>query len=138
MTKQELPDIKGVIREIGSLQRQLDGIDSMIRPRQVADTVKGSSKYFPYMQRIFTVGGLDERDYNAQKADLSRRLKISLMRLQLQLEDASKLIDQQDDADIRMILRLKYINGLTWSEIAAEVHMSDKTARRHLNDWWAK
>jgi hypothetical protein len=138
MTKQDLPGIKGVVDEIESLQKDLSDIDSLLQTRYVADTVKGSSMRFPYMEHVLVVGGVDEVRLSKQRKKLSRRLKITLMRMQLIRDDAYKLIDEQEDADIRTILRLKYINGLTWPEIAAEVHMSDRTARRHLKDWWAK
>jgi len=138
MTKQELKDIKGAVFEIASLQRQLAKIENMFRPCHAADSVKGSSIHFPYIERIYPIEGVARNSFEKQRLTIKASLEISISALQLQLDDAYKLIDRQKDADIRTILRLKYINGLTWPEIAAEVHMSDKTARRRLKEWWAK
>jgi hypothetical protein len=135
MTKQELKGIKGAVLEIASLRRQLDKIESTFRPCHVADSVKGSSIHFPYIERIYPVEGTARNSFEKQRLMIKAQLTISLSKLQLQLEDAYKLIAEQDDADIRTILRLKYINGLTWPEIAGEANVSESTAKRCHKKW---
>lgn len=51
--------------------------------------------------------------------------KASLIRMEIE-----KAINTVKDEDLQMILTYRYIDWLTWSEIAAKVYYSDKTVRR--------
>jgi hypothetical protein len=134
-TKYDLKSIKGAVLEIASLQRQLNKINNTYSPQCVTDSVKGSSAHFPYIERIYPVEGIARNGLEKVKLTMEAQLSISIASLQAQLKDAYKLIDAQEDADTRTVLRLKYINGLTWPEIAKEANMSESKAKRCHKKW---
>lgn len=51
--------------------------------------------------------------------------KAGLIRIEIE-----KAINTVKEEDLQMILTYRYIDWLTWSEIAAKVYYSDKTVRR--------
>ncbi len=117
MTRKDLSDFKHLKTEIERLKREIDDLEY----EYVSDTVKGSSKHFPYIQHTITITGADTEG-RAQKV---RRLKAKLERRKADLLDKrleiEEFIETIDDSYIRQIIELRCIDGLDWGQVAASM-----------------
>lgn len=77
-------------------------------------------------------GGLS--DPTAQKGtELSENkmlLNLALTKAEIEKNRLERFIATIDGAEMRLIIRLRHINSLTWEEIGAEVHMDRRTVSR--------
>ena len=46
------------------------------------------------------------------------------------LDDIEDMIESLEDFDQKTVLRLKYIDGLTWDEVALQANWSERSVRR--------
>lgn len=117
MDKEKLKQIRYIKSEIASIENQIDSIE----PSMVTDKVTGSSSYFPYTQRSFTLEGIDTEEYEKRTRRLQRKLmkrKEKLLELQEEVNDFIKNID---DSLVRQAITLRYINGMSWQIVAKEM-----------------
>lgn len=63
-------------------------------------------------------------------ADLQTLYDIRLKELYLRKSQIERFIGSIEDAETRLIFRLRHINCLEWCEIAAEINYSERHARR--------
>ena len=134
MTKHELEQLRYVSKEIRLLEEQIDNIKVDI----VSDTVKGSDVNFPYTYHSIFIQGIDQGSHNKKIRSLKRDLmerKTNLINL---VCDINKYISSIEDSEIRQIIILKYINGLTWSNIATHLHYADESVPRKKIDRFVK
>ena len=75
---------------------------------QTKDSVKGSMAEHPYIEHTVIVSGVDER----QGDRLRRQLQRKIDRIQEEVEAMELWLDNVDDTEMRMILRLRYRDGL--------------------------
>jgi hypothetical protein len=136
MEKSELRLIKPILDEIASLEKQIKNLEKHVKPTVHTDIVKGSSACFPYGARTFKIEGVDLTDYDRQLERIRNQYQWQLKNLMEFVARANEFIAEQEGPEIRNILRLRYVNGLEWKEIAKEVHMCEKTARSMLGKWW--
>jgi len=61
---------------------------------------------------------------------LERKLKLRLDELMNLVEETNEYISNQEDSEIRQILALRYINGLTWHQIAKHLGYADESVPR--------
>lgn len=122
MNKEQLSQIRYLNSEIEMLKKQITDLDHEI----VTDSVRGSSKYFPYTERSFVITGIEE-SYNRKVRRLQRKLNRRLEELMNLVEETNEYIESIDDSLIRQIIALRYINGLTWQQVAAHIG-GDNTA----------
>lgn len=117
MDKKQLKQLRYLKSEIKMLQRQIDDMDYTI----ATDSVRGSDREYPYTQRSFTISGIDYADYNRRIRRLQRQLQRRLDELIDLVEETNSYIENIDDSLIRQIISLRYINGLTWDQVAATI-----------------
>lgn len=117
MDKERLSQLRYLKREIEMLKNQIENIDYTI----TTDSVKGSNPYFPYEERNFTITGINYEEYNRRTKRLQRKLNRKVEELIDLVEETYEYIDNIDDSLIRQIITLKYINGLTWNQVAAHI-----------------
>lgn len=117
MKKEQLQQLRYLKSEIKMLKEQIENIE----PTVVTDTVRGSSPYFPYIEQSFKIEGIDYEDYNRRIRRIEKQLRRRLDELVDLMEEANKFIDSIDDSLIRQIITLRYIDGLTWNEVAARI-----------------
>ena len=117
VNKKQLKQLRYLKQEIKMLQRQIDDMDYTI----ATDSVRGSDREYPYTQRSFTISGIDYEDYNRRIRRLQRQLNRRVEELVDLVEETYKYIDNIDDSLIRQIISLRYINGLTWDQVAATI-----------------
>lgn len=137
MDKEQLKQIKYIKSEIAVIENQINNIE----PSTITDKVTGSSSYFPYTQRSFTLEGIDIEEYDKRTRRLRRKLinrKEKLLELQ---EKVNNFIDSIDDSLVRQIITLRYIEGLNWYEVADRIGENStsesvrKVAERYLNNY---
>ena len=136
MTKKELSQIKNLNKEIVLLKKQIENIETLINPEITTDIVKGSSPQFPYVEHTIKITGIDYNGYDKKVKRLRIQLQNRLNELMDKVAEANEYIAAIEDAEIRMILQCRYINGLTWDEIEKELYMSKRTAQIKLKKWW--
>jgi hypothetical protein len=115
MTKKKLKQVKYLKNEIKMLKEQIENMEYNI----VTDSVRGSSPYFPYIEQRFKIEGIDYKDYDRRLKRLKKQLKRRIEELMDLVEEINGFIEGIDDSLIRQAILLKYVNGLSWEEVAA-------------------
>ena len=136
MDKRELFQIRSIIKEIECLQRQLDQAEHEVKKHETTAAAKGSLRYFPYTEHTFKVTGADEVDYAKQVKRLRMKLKHRIDELMATVEEVQEYIAGIPDPDVRLILHLSFVNGLTWEQIEEETGIPITTAKRKYKRWW--
>lgn len=126
MDKTIFKNIKATKLEIQEIQRELQNLP------MTKDSVHGSMPEFPYIQHTVVIRGMDMQ----QGDKLRRRLGNKLVELQRQLAGVEDALDQVTDSELRLILRLKLVNGLKDWEIAAELGYSRSAITTKLNNFY--
>jgi hypothetical protein len=113
---------KSVFLEIGNLKKEYEDIEKRIdieKDSRVVDSVQGSSKFFPYTKHNFFIGGYGDevklKRYEKMLKNKKKQIEKKLLNFEYQL-------NYVDDSEMRMILRLKYIDGLKNYQIANEMN----------------
>lgn len=135
MDKRELMQMRNIIREIECLQRQLDRAEYQTETRQTTVAVKGSMRDFPYVEHTIKLTGVDMEDYIRKVKRLRMKLKHRIDELIEKVEEAQEYIESIKDSDTRLILQLRFINGLTWEQLEAETGIPMTTAKRKYRKW---
>jgi hypothetical protein len=117
MKKEQLKQLRHLKNEIRLLQKQIAELDYPV----TSDVVKGSMTEFPYIEQHIRITGIDEEGYKRRLNRLKRKLKRKLDELMDLVEEANEYINGIDDSLIRQILSLRYVNGLTWEQVAASI-----------------
>lgn len=121
MTKQQLRQFRFLEKEIELVRRQIKDTEKLIKPENIVDFVKGSMQEFPYAERSIKVEGVDLQKYERQVRRLRKKLMKHLSELVQQQEEIFNFIQSIPDCQVRLIISLKYIEGLTWKQIALKV-----------------
>jgi hypothetical protein len=131
LDKSGLMQIKNIKREIELLKKDIEDY----QPHTVTDSVKGSSRYFPFQARSFAITGVDTEGYDKRVKRLRNQLKRRISDLMDKVEKAQEYIAGIEDSRTRIILQCRYINGLTWESIEDETGIPERTAKRIYHDW---
>ena len=121
MTKEQLEQYTSIKEEIKELEAELDK-----RKSPVSDIVTGSMEDYPYTQQYYYTGIIERYIFSRFKTNLQ---KIQLERQRAEIEN---FLDSVQDSNIRRIIRLKYIKGKTWPQIARKMdkHISGDSVRK--------
>lgn len=105
--------------EIADLEDRINKIND--KGYVISDSVKGSSKEFPYTTRNYTVTGLDNVSINKVKKlkNILEEKRNSLIDLNIQAEEFLETIE---DSEMRIILRNKYIDNKNYIQIAHDMN----------------
>ena len=122
MTKEQLEQYTSIKEEIKELEAELDK-----RKSPVSDIVTGSMEDNPYTQHSVTIRGLSSDTYS-----LDFKLTYKKIQLERQRSEIENFLDSVQDSKIRRIIRLKYIEGKTWPQIARKTdkHISGDSVRK--------
>lgn len=125
MTKHELSQLYYLNREIVQLQRRLDELEGLAT--SCTSHITGMPK----------VRGISDKvgKYAAEIADLKGLLDLSLKRCFYELNRLNRYIESVEDVELRMILSLRYVNGLSWNQVAASIspYATEDSIRMHHN-----
>ncbi len=107
MTRKRLEQYRSLGKEISILEQEIK------QAAKIADTVRASSREAPYLQHTVVITGTDARarvrlDRKCRKAARERR-------------EIEKYIDALEDSQLRTIMELRYLKGLSWSKVAGRM-----------------
>ena len=130
MTKNQLKELKSLIKEAEHLQSELN--DTMLFPSCNEYVADSAQDYRTGKPHTFKVEGYGQENY----AKLRQKLYDKLCRIQQERQEIEDWLDGVADPEMRDILRLQYINGLTQEQIAEELGYSVITIKRRLRKFW--
>lgn len=117
MTKRRLEQYSSIKAEIKKLEDEIKEREN----RRLTDTVTGSSPEYPFTKHTVTIKGVD---YGSDL--LIRRLKEKAFLLDEERAYIEKWLDTVEDSQMRTIIRMKFVKGLTWQQIATELDAPHK------------
>ena len=143
-TKYMLETYRTTAVEITVLEKYLDKLLKDEREWRQTDTVKGSSSEFPYLPTVFKVSGFsfEESEAVTEIKKLQKQTKEKILQKKLNLErqkaDVEDWLNTVSDPNIRSIIRLYYIQGLSWEKVCEELNEygDGSTQRKQLNKFW--
>jgi DNA-directed RNA polymerase specialized sigma24 family protein len=103
------------LREVAALRELAVSVSAIGMTERVRSSRKTEA---PYARCVETIVDLEEK--------IDREIDL-LVELKEQIRTA---ISTVEDPDERMVLRYRYVNGFTWEQIGAEMHVDGRTARR--------
>lgn len=116
--------------EIKDLEKRIDKLSNF---KVEHDKVVGSDSEFPYIKRSFTIEG-----YNIQDLDRLNELKDLLVDRKNKCEEMKleieKFISSIPDSRTRRIFQYRYIDGLTWLQIAMRMNKVHESYPRKIHD----
>lgn len=122
MTKERLKKLKALVKEAGHLGEQIRDLP-FETGAYVGDSANDYSTGFP---KPFTIQG-----HSTQKYDkLKRQLQDKLRAIQEEIAELEEWLENVEEPELRDILRLQYVNGLTQEQIAEELGYSIRTIQR--------
>ncbi len=117
--KKLLSQYQNLVEEIKDLERRIKRLEE----REIKierDTVKGSSRHFPYTERKFTIEGYNINHMNRlselKNLLLERKLRCEEMKLEIE-----KFISEIPDSLTRRVFQLRYIDGFEWLYISRQI-----------------
>lgn len=122
MTVDKLEQYRALVDEIKDLEQRRRKV-SRRASIVVSDTVRGSSDTWPYCARTVKITGVAARHLrSAQRIDLLRRRR--QMAARNLLAEIEEFMVTVEDARIRRMIDLHYIQGQTWRQVASRVYGS--------------
>ncbi len=138
MTKTDLKQYQHIKGEIEDIKRQIKNVRCYESENYVTDSVVGSYDVFPYTEHKITIKGYDT-GYDVQIKKLQIELNKRLNELFYTERRINKFIAEIDDSEIRRIITLRYVEGLTWQEVANKVGVcGDGSTERKKIDRYLK
>ena len=124
MTKKELSQLYYLKKEIKAQQKRIKELE--------AAATSCSSK----MDGLPSGKGITDKigNYAAQIADLKNLLDLNFKKYFYELKRVSRYIQSIEDNQMRKILTLRYIKGLTWQNIAYEIGKRDEQYPRRKHN----
>lgn len=136
MTKEDLEQYCKLEREIAYLQRRLDKLYDKEVP-EISGKVQASSPEFPCIMRRVTVKMYEP------KAEAARNEVIALLedrqrRCEEKMLEVEQYIDKIEDAELRQIFEMRYMEGKKLHEIAEKLNQErsgiGKKIRNYLSE----
>lgn len=130
MSKQELAQLYYLNQEIGQLQNRLAELEHL-----------ATSCTTPITGMPSTPGVVDKlAGYVAEITDLKALLDLRLKKCFYELNRLNSYIQNLSDSEMRLILSLRYINGLSWTQIATSIGggNSDKNIQMKVSRFLSK
>jgi len=124
MTKKELSQLYWLGREIEEQQRRLAELETL------ATSCTSRITGMPHGR------GVSDKlaAYTAEIADLRDLIDLNLKKCFYELKRLTRYINSIEDSQIRQILSLRYINGLSWQRIAFTIGESDESYPRRKHN----
>lgn len=124
MTKHELSRLIYLNREIEYIEMRLTELECAAESQQIRIT--GMPRAVGFSNKV--------GDYAAEITDLKELLNQSLIKCFRELNRLKRYIEVIEDSEIRMIMTLRYIHGLSWRDIATRISIyatEDSVRMRH-------
>ena len=127
MTKKQLEKLKKLKKEAEQLKKLLERPASL--REMVVDSVKDYRTGYPHN---ITIAGCGQNSY----PELQQKYYDKLQKIQKEIKVMEDWLDSVSDPEMRDILRLQYINGLTQEQIADELGYVRETVSRKIKKFW--
>ena len=138
MTVEQLENYRALADEVADLEERKKRL--MERLDIMADTVRGSAPEWPYCAHTIKVSGISRRQENAlRRIDTLRRNRLA--DAQEQLADVEEYISSVRDIKVRRMIVLRYVDGLTWRQVAKRMYGSphfEEAARKRVRRFLEK
>jgi len=123
MTKKKLSQLYCLNREIKEQQRRLSELEAI--ETSCAATITGMPKEHSVSDKL--------AKYTVEIADLKALLDLNLKKCYYELNRLNQYINNIEDGEMQLIFSLRYINGLTWLQIAFSIgeHDEQYPRRKH-------
>ena len=128
MTKEKLSQLFYLNREIEQLKTRLVELEC------AATSCTAQITGMPHASGISDKVG----KYGVEIADLKDLLEFNLKKCFSELNKLNQYIQGIDDSEIRMILSLRYINGLSWQQVAFSIGEYDEQYPRRKHNSFLK
>ncbi|MEW8994419.1 hypothetical protein [Clostridium sp.] len=128
MTKQELSQLYYLNREIEHLKDRITELEC------IATSSTSRITGMPHATDISDKVG----KYAAEIADLKELLDLNLKKCFYELNRLNRYIESIEDSQMRMILSLRYINGLSWQQVAFSIGEHDEQYPRRKHNVFLK
>lgn len=128
MTKRELSQLYYLSREIGQQKVRLRELET------AAASCPANITGMPH------VSGVTDRigAYAAEIADLKGLVELNVQKCIVELNRLNRYIEGIEDSQTREIFRLRYINGLSWLQVAFSIGEYDEQIPRKKHDRFLK
>lgn len=144
VTKYMLESYRAGVTEIAVLEKYLDKLEKDEMKLHQTDTVKGSSEQFPYLPMTIKVSGVAPEDTKAvdkiKRLQQQTKAKIYKKKLELERQRAAVelWLDEVADPNIRSLIRLHYIMGLSWEDVCETLDIAGdgSTQRKQMDHFW--
>ena len=125
MTEKELNQLHWINKEIGVLKQQLEDLKtrSYIKGQEITDMPFGSGTSDKTADRAIAIREIEEL------------YEIKLKELYLVRGRIERYINTIKDDEIRLIIRLRCINNMTWEDIASEVGYERTTVSKKYRQY---
>ena len=128
MTKADLMQLKKLIAEKDDLEQRL--LTLKFNPKEeLADTVKDYRTGFP---KTIVIRGYGDNNWQKLHSKWAEKLAYTAKRVQ----EMEQFLDGVKDAEIRQILRLRYIDGLTQAEVGDRMGYSRPAIQKKEERFW--
>ena len=124
MTKKELSQLYYLKKEIKEQQKRIKKLEDA--------ATSCSSK----IDGLPSGEGINDKigNYAVQIADLKSLLDLNLKKCFYELNRLNRYIQSVEDSQMRMILTLRYVRGLTWQKVAYEIGEKDEQYPRRKHN----
>ena len=123
--------------QIYYIKKEINIIESEIRELERGRTYISGVMYNDMPKASGNSYGMSDSDkYLDREKTLMEMLKYSKEQLLRNLIDMNRFLITIKDSELRAIVRLYCVEGLTWREIGNELHMDKSTANRKYLEFW--
>lgn len=140
MTSEEF---KEKIKQYNYIAKGIKDLNDRIRKIEeqsaiVKDSVKGSSKSFPYTEHTCVIEGIENNERLKRRKKLLKAKKKELENVKEELE--IYINTEIKDERFRQLLMFKYIDGFSWAKISAKLGgaVPDTTLRKEFERFLKK
>lgn len=128
MTKKELSQLYWLNREIERDKERLRELESAAQPG--AQKITGMPSGAGVVDKI--------GNYAAEIADLRGIIDANISRCFYELNRLNRYISSVGDSQMRLILSLRYVNGLSWQQVAFSMGETDESYPRRKHNSFLK
>lgn len=144
MTKEDLSQVRNLQNEIKLLKEQKAEIQQKMSTMSTPHSVQASSKHLPYQLHNITVQGVakSETDAFLDADELRQKIVQNLTererRCIAEYDKINEFIHGIKDSEMRQILTLYYLKGMTWQQVALKIGENDESYPRRKSNQFLK
>ncbi|MBV4425274.1 hypothetical protein [Clostridium tyrobutyricum] len=118
INKNELSQLYYLNRDIEQLKNKIEALEHIVN-------------YAAVEKKYMTLSNTIDK-YKQKIEELKDLLNINMYKCFYELKKINRYIESIDDIQMRMIIKLRYINGLNWKQIAASIspHTSGEAVKK--------